>query len=264
VIHLRSIELRKESGGEAREGEDGWPFSVPAVAGLGHRSVESPVLFFVGENGSGKSTLLESLAIATRRVTVGAADAAVDPSLGGLRPLAARLRLGWGRQTARGFFLRAEDFFNFGRRNRETVAELDRFAERFRDDARVRGYMLGQKSAIEERYGGDLDALSHGESFLQLFKSRVVPGGFYLLDEPEAALSPKRQLALLSIIKQSIEEDDCQFVIATHSPILLSYPGATHWVFDERGIEEAAFEELEHVQFTRDFLQAPERYWRHL
>jgi len=255
--HLRTLALRE--GDEA-----GWPFDVPAIATLGERTIDAPVLFFVGENGSGKSTLMEALAIAARRVTVGAADAASDPTLEGLRPLAKRLRLGWSKQTGRGFFLRAEDFFSFSKRTRETARELDGYAERFKDDARVRGYMLGQKSALEDRYGGDLDARSHGESFLELFKSRIVPEGLYLLDEPEAALSPRRQLTLLSIMKQSVEEERCQFVVATHSPILLSYPGASHWLFDERGIRASSFEELEHVTFTRDFLAAPERYWRHL
>ena len=168
MIHLRTIALRAAEPGETGEGRD-WPFSVPAIASIRERSVDSPVLFFVGENGSGKSTLLESLSIATRRVTVGAAEAEVDPSLAGLRPLARRLRLGWSQQKSRGFFLRAEDFFNYGRRNRETSAELEGYAEHFRDDPRVRGYMLGQKAALEDRYGGDLDALSHGESFLLSF-----------------------------------------------------------------------------------------------
>ncbi len=257
MLHLRTISLRAGD-------ESGWPFDVPAVARLGERTIDAPVLFFVGENGSGKSTLMESLAIGSRRITVGAADAASDPTLAVLQPLARRLRLGWSKQTARGFFLRAEDFFNFSKRNRETSDELAQYAERFKDDARVRGYMLGQKRAIEDRYGGDLDARSHGESFLELFKSRIVPDGFYLLDEPEAALSPKRQLAFLSIVRQAVEEERCQFVIATHSPILLSYPDAAHWLFDEEGIREAEFDELEHVRFTREFLNAPERYWRHL
>ena len=255
--HLRTVSLRDGD-------ESGWPFDVPAVARLGERAIEAPVLFFVGENGSGKSTLMEALAIGSRRVTVGAADAASDPTLAALRPLAKRLRLGWKKQTGRGFFLRAEDFFNFSKRNRDTASELEGLADRFADDPRVRGYMLGQKRALDERYGGDLDARSHGESFLELFKSRIVPGGFYLLDEPEAALSPKRQLAFLSIVRRAVEDEQCQFVIATHSPILLSYPGAAHWLFDEEGIREAGFEELEHVTFTREFLKAPERYWRHL
>jgi predicted ATPase len=257
MLHLQSLALRDGA-------ETGWPFDVPAVATLGERALESPVLFFVGENGSGKSTLIEALAIASRRVTVGAAEAASDPSLEAVQPLAKRLRLGWRRQTARGFFLRAEDFFNFCKRNRDTARELEGYADRFADDARVRGYMLGQKRQLGTRYGGDLDARSHGEGFLDLFKSRIVPNGLYLLDEPEAALSPKRQLTLLSIMKQAVDDEACQFVVATHSPILLSYPSAAHWLFDEHGIRAADFDELEHVTFTRDFLAAPERYWRHL
>ncbi len=261
VIHLRSVTLPVEP--EHRP--HGYPFAVPAVSALERLAFGSEVTVFVGENGSGKSTLLEALAIASERHAIGGAPLDRDPTLDAVRPLADALRLVWSKRTSRGFFLRAEDFFNFSRRNREIATEMQGFADRFDDprDPRVKGYMLGQKRAIEERYGGDLNDLSHGESFLQLLQARVVPGGLYLIDEPEAALSPRGQLAFLSFLKARTEER-CQFVIATHSPFVLSVPGATLLCFDEAGLREAPYEELDHVRLARDFLAAPERYWRHL
>ncbi|HEY9723284.1 MAG TPA: AAA family ATPase, partial [Oscillatoriaceae cyanobacterium] len=124
------------------------------------------------------------------------------------------------------------------------------------------GYMKGQKAAVTRRYGEDLNANSHGESFLKLFESRLVPGGIYLLDEPEVPLSPLRQLALLSLIKQFAGE--AQFVIATHSPILMAFPGATIYTCDGPAIREAPWDELEHVKLTRDFLKDPQAFLRHL
>ena len=116
---------------------------------------------------------------------------------------------------------------------------------------------------MEHRYGIDLDANSHGQSFLKLFESRFVPGGLYLLDEPEAPLSPQSQLALLAMIADMVSREG-QFIIATHSPILLAYPGAQIYSFDEQPVRRVDYDALDHVTLTRDFLNAPQRYLRHL
>jgi predicted ATPase len=112
---------------------------------------------------------------------------------------------------------------------------------------------------MERRYGADFDANSHGQSFLKLFQSRFVPGGLYLLDEPEAPLSPQSQLALLAMIGAMVAQN-AQFIIATHSPILLAFPGARIYNFDATPVQAVAYEDLDHVRITRDFLNAPERY----
>ena len=129
----------------------------------------------------------------------------------------------------------------------------------------AKGLRLGPIHAslgeMERRYGLDLDANSHGQSFLQLFRSRFVPDGLYLLDEPEAPLSPQSQLALIAMLKDMVN-DGSQFIIATHSPILLAFPGATIFSFDEPPVREVAFGDLAHVNLTRDFLADPERYLR--
>jgi predicted ATPase len=116
---------------------------------------------------------------------------------------------------------------------------------------------------MQARYGIDLDANSHGESFLRLFRSRFVPDGLYLLDEPEAALSPRSQLALLAMMGEMVSKGS-QLIVATHSPLLLAYPEARIYSFDRTPIASETFETLEHVRITRDFLEAPDRYLRHL
>ena len=116
---------------------------------------------------------------------------------------------------------------------------------------------------MERRYGDGLDSQSHGESFLALFQSRFVPGGLYLLDEPEAPLSPLHQLSLLAAIKAMVEQD-AQFVIATHSPIVMAYPGATILNFDTTPVSPVGYDDLEHVNLMRDFLNGPEAFLRHL
>ncbi|MFL5620196.1 MAG: AAA family ATPase, partial [Gemmatimonadaceae bacterium] len=115
--------------------------------------------------------------------------------------------------------------------------------------------------ALESKYGVDLDANSHGQSFLHLFQSRFVPGGLYLLDEPEAPLSPQSQLGLMAMIADMVAED-AQFVIATHSPLLLAYPGAGIVSFDEVPVRFVEYAELDSVRLVREFLADPERYLR--
>ena len=116
---------------------------------------------------------------------------------------------------------------------------------------------------MERRYGADPDAASHGEAFLRLFGSRLAPGGLYLMDEPEAALSPQSQLAFLSMVKSSIDTGS-QFLIATHAPVLMAAPGATILSFDEVPVSAVPFDDLESVRLVREFLNAPERYLRQI
>jgi len=186
-----------------------------------------------------------------------------DPTLKAVEPLAKALRLSWLPRTKKGFFLRAEDFFNFARSLKARGESMEALADRFKDDADVRGYMLAQKAAMDNRYGKDLNAMSHGESFLQFFQARFVPGGLYLIDEPEAALSPQRQLAFLSLMKQLVEEK-AQLIVATHSPVLLAFPSARILQFDGTGLHETPYEDLEHVTLLRSFLANPDRFVRDL
>ena len=254
------------------EWSSGFPFDVPALAGAAEVVFPSEVTIFAGENGSGKSTLLEATALAAKLPTVGSAEAGDDGSLVLQQRLARTLTLVWRRRTHRGFFLRAEDFFGFARRLRtlrremeDRIAQVDREYEGRSQLAKqlAKGPAAGSLSAMRSRYGDDLDAASHGESFLRLFRSRFVPGGVYLLDEPEAALSPQSQLGFVAMMSEMVEQGG-QFVIATHSPVLMALPGATIYSFDSAPLARVEYEALETVQLLRDFLQAPDRYLRRI
>jgi predicted ATPase len=249
-----------------------FPFSVPVVRALESLEFPTPVTFLVGENGSGKSTLLEGLAAAVGLPTIGSEAIRDDGTLAAQRALADQLRLSWTRRTHKGFFLRAEDFFGFtkylARLRTELAGRLAEIDVEYADRSTyarglARGPAASSLAALERRYGVDLDANSHGESFLKLFRSRFVPGGLYLLDEPEAPLSPQSQLGLIAMLSDMVKED-AQFIIATHSPILLAFPGATIYTLDEGAPRLVRFEELEHVRLTRDFLNDPEAFLRHL
>ena len=116
---------------------------------------------------------------------------------------------------------------------------------------------------MERRYGSDPDARSHGQAFLNLFQGRFVPGGVYLLDEPEAPLSPQNQLGLLALLLDLVQQD-AQFIIATHSPMLLAFPGAMIYSFDAAPVAAVAYADLDHVNLTRDFLNDPQSFLRRL
>jgi predicted ATPase len=269
MIHLRSVSLKPEAERPAVD-PDKFPFNLPFVKTLESVKFKSPVTFLVGENGSGKSTLLEAIGIGIYSVAVGREDLEYDETLNKVRELALSLRFVWQKRTSKGFFLRAEDFFNFARRINKMTEDLDKIANDFESElsgwglARARGVALGEKRNLQLKYGEEgLDAHSHGESFLTLFQNRFVPGGLYLLDEPEAPLSPLRQLALLSMLKEMVELE-AQFIIATHSPIIMAFPGATIYSFDSSPIKETSYDDLEHVTLTRSFLNNPDAYLRRL
>jgi predicted ATPase len=208
---------------------DSHPYNVPTVRNLESISFHPDVTFFIGENGAGKSTLLESIALALGFSMEGGTRNVRLNTAGEAAPLHKALRLSKSFKTPRdGYFFRAESFHNVATYMDE-VGYLD-------------GY--GQRS---------LHARSHGEAFMAVLLNKFRGNGLYLLDEPEAALSPNRQLAALSAIHQLVEQES-QFIIATHSPILLAYPDAKILQFDSTGITEVAYEDTEHFAITRDFL----------
>jgi len=266
--HLQSITVREFSAQE----QEAFPFSLDIIKNLREMQFASSVTFFVGENGSGKSTILESIACAVESITVGSESVKTDKALAPIRRLAQYFRLAWTKRTRKGFFLRAEDFFGYAKSMRQTREELEQDLHNVDDEYKDRSKYAadlarmpyrGQLAAIQNRYGKDLDNYSHGESFLTLFQSRFVPDGLYLLDEPEAALSPMRQLTFLSALKQMVVENS-QFIIATHSPILLAFPDAQILQFANGEIREVKYNDLEHVRLTKDFLANPDLFLRHL
>ncbi|MDD2717531.1 MAG: AAA family ATPase [Candidatus Wallbacteria bacterium] len=261
MCHLKEIHLKNDVS------ELEYPFSIPVVRTLEKLELQSAVTFFVGENGSGKSTLLEALAAAAELPAVGSADIESDDSMIPARRLASNLTLSWKKRVRKGFFMRAEDFFGFVKKVSGLKNELEEYGRDF--DKKYKGWGLKlakgavSTGALTAKYGENPDARSHGESFLQLFESRLKPDGLYLLDEPEAPLSPQRQLSLMVMIHDSLSKG-CQFIIATHSPVLMAFPGAVIYNFDDLPLKATAYENLEHVNFTRNFLNHPENYLRHL
>jgi predicted ATPase len=268
MIHLKSIAVRKWQSQEAAS----FPFNLPVVKSLQEIEFSAPVTFFVGENGSGKSTLLEAIACAIGSITVGSESVKTDKSLAAVRKFAQQMQLSWQKRTHRGFFLRAEDFFGYARNLAQTRQELEE------DLKTIDAEYVGRSQTaidyakmpyttelhdIQRRYGDGLDVRSHGESFLTLFQSRFVPGGLYLLDEPEAPLSPMRQLSFIALLKSMVAQE-AQFIISTHSPIIMAFPDAVIWSFDQAPIQQIAYSDLEHVKLTRDFLNNPEAFLKHL
>jgi predicted ATPase len=268
MFHLSSIAVRKWPSALKRE----FPFNLALVQALKKIEFTSPVTFFVGENGSGKSTILEAIACAAGSIAVGSENIKTDKTLGAVRKLAQQFKLTWQQRTHKGFFLRAEDFFGYAKRlaqmrveMEEEMKAVDKEYQGRSETAKGLAKMAYSRELhdMRSRYGEGLDTYSHGESFLTLFQSRFVPNGLYLLDEPEAPLSPIRQLSFIAAVKGMVEQN-AQFIIATHSPIIMAFPNATILSFDSARIRAVKYEELEHVTLTRSFLNNPEAYLKHL
>jgi predicted ATPase len=216
---------------------DTYPFSLAAVRNLTALPLHPGVTFLIGENGSGKSTLLEAIAVAWGFNAEGGSRNFGFSTRRSHSELHQYLLLERGLRRPRdGYFLRAESYFN-------VATEIERL-----DEVKAAG------PPIIDSYGGrSLHEQSHGESFLALVTNRFFGNGFYLLDEPEAALSPTRQLALITRLHDLVRAGS-QFVIATHSPLLLAYPNATIYALEPDGIRETEYEDTEHYQITRRFL----------
>lgn len=224
----------------------GFPFDVPVVDQVHQLDLSAPVALLAGDNGAGKSTIIEAAAQAMgfldeggelERAAANPATTAGQPRAvleGGLKPVVSSTK------PRLGYFLRAESFFN--------VANYVDSQDTYAPDAALYG-------------DTPLHQQSHGQSFLALAANRFGGQGLFVLDEPEAALSASGNLALLSIIARAVREG-AQFLIATHSPILLALPQARIYELDEIGARETAYDDLDAVRLTRGFLDAPERYLR--
>lgn len=234
-VFLRSVELRRDEVPDFGK----YPFAIASVRELERLNFHPRVTFFVGENGSGKSTLMEGIAVAAGFNAEGGSRNFNFATRRSESELHRFLRLARGvRRPKTEYFLRAESFFN-------VATEIE-------------------KLGVGGSYGGaSFHEQSHGEAFISLVAERFGPSGLYLLDEPEAALSPQRQLSMLTLIHALVLQQ-CQFVIATHSPLLLAYPDAQIYFLSEQGIEPIRYEETEHYLVTRDFLLDRESYLRRL
>ena len=241
--YLRAVRLVRESVGDFKV----YPFSIPSIQSLDELELDAKVTFLIGENGAGKSTLIEAIAVLAGFNAEGGSKNFRFGTRRSESCLHQFMRPVRGHRRPRdGFFLRAESYFN-------VATEIERLDEE-----------PGGPRIIDSFGGVSLHEQSHGESFLALAANRFRGHGLYILDEPEAALSPQRQLSLLSIIHEHVEERASQFVIATHSPILMAYPNARIYRLGANGIEQVAYEDTEHYKVTRDFLNSPDRFFKTL
>ncbi len=262
MIHLRSVEFKKTSS-------EKFPYTINFIKDLREIKFESPITFLIGENGSGKSTILEGIAAAIELTAIGSSQVSQDETLNYAKEYSENIRPIWNIRTHRGFFLRSEDFFGFTKQMNSLKSEL--VDQKQESENKYTGYArlltVGSASAniheLEKRYGENADSLSHGESFLNLFRKRIVPKGLYILDEPEVPLSPKSQLSLITIIAEAIKKD-CQFIIATHSPMLLAIPDSTILVINDGKLEKTNYEDVEFISLFKSFLNNPERFLQHL
>ncbi len=221
-----------------------YPLNLPIFQKDFELIIDRPVTILVGENGSGKSTLLEYIAnVCNFNLQGGSSDHVYQTKSlenhASLKSLKSMIRLSWLPKISQGFFMRAETFYNF----------LEYIYDPQFQDLNYQDY-----------YGGYLLEKSHGEAFLSLFTHRFQRGGIYLLDEPEAALSPNRQLEFLKIMKTMEQRGDSQILMVTHSPILMSYPEAQVLLFSDNGIKPCQLEEVENYRLVRDFLANPQPY----
>jgi predicted ATPase len=236
--YLSEVSLKPSAAAHAQD----FPFTLPVVRSLDRLELHQHVTFFVGENGSGKSTLLEAIAVAMGFNAEGGSRNFRFATHESHSRLHEHLRVARGITPPRdGFFQRAESFFNVG----TEIERLDREP-------------AGGGKLINSFGGKPLHQQSHGESFLALFMHRFGGRSLFILDEPEAALSPQRQLAMLSRLHDLVGEQS-QFIIATHSPILMAYPNALIYECGERGIHPIAYEDTEHYRVMHDFIANPKR-----
>lgn len=244
---LKSFKILRERV----ENWDAYPFSVAAIHSLQEVNLHSRICLFAGENGTGKSTLLEAIA-----AHYGFGREGGNRNFGNdstesnhsIDPLVKALRLSFDRRTGAGYFLRAESWFN-------TVSYMDKLDEEAASGPPISAY-----------YGGrSLHTRSHGETFFTLLDLKFRRNGLFLLDEPEAALSPQRQLSFLVLMHDVLRKyTDAQFIISTHSPIILGYPDAQIFSFDDGHIHEVEYENTTSLQVVRQFVNDREKFLEEL
>jgi len=262
MIPLRSMELRKPGSGH--------PFSLPVFERFKTLEFDAPVTFLVGENGSGKSTLLEIIGAGLRLPSLGQRAIESHPLMTLSVEAAKSFRFVRTGTIRHGFFFRADDATGFlqsvqrsVREHEEIAAELEASIPEGWGRTRAVGMARAQSTAFRERYGEDPFARSHGELYLDLFRARITAPGVYLMDEPETPLSPTNQLALIAIMQDAVAEGS-QFIVATHSPILMALPEAIILDVDESPPTRVDWDDVEHVSLTRAFLNHPESFLKHL
>ncbi len=246
-----------------------FPFDVPAIKFAKEIDLSNNITFLVGENGTGKSTLLESIACKLHLPHMegfGYDKNGFDAA----RTLEPFLEFTWGLERSAGFFFRAEDFGDYLNSVHRSGATIEQQMGDMGDDVprhiveQMKNNANTQLRNMRQTYGQELQAFSHGEAYLHIMNQRINKRGIYLLDEPEAALSPARQLTLIYFIQNHLKQFNSQFIIATHSPMLLAYPEATIYEITDNDMAETNLQNTDHYSITKSFLDNPQAYLRHL
>lgn len=246
-----------------------YPFDIPAIKFAKNLDVSNNVTFLVGENGTGKSTLLEAIACRLQLPHMDGSSYAKS-SFDAAKTLLPLIELTWSIERSVGFFFRAEDFGDYlnsvhrvGISIENQMNDLEenvpkRIIEQMKESANY------QLKRMRKNFGQELNTFSHGEAYLHIMNEMINTRGIYLLDEPEAALSPAKQLTLIAFIKDHLKTHNSQFIIATHSPMLLAFPEASIFEITANSMKKTNLEETEHYTITKSFLNNPSAYLRHL
>jgi len=246
-----------------------FPFDVPAIQYAKNIDLSNQISFLIGENGTGKSTLLETIAYKLRLPHMEGYGYDKN-SFDAAKTLVPFLDLTWKLERSDGFFFRAEDFGDYlnsihrqGLQIEQQMGDMGtdfpkHIIEQMKNSANTR------LRSMREKYGQELQAFSHGEAYLHIMNQRINKRGIFLLDEPEAALSPAKQLTLIYFILNHLKQYNSQFIIATHSPMLMAYPNANIYEITENRMVKTDFKHTDHYKITKSFLENPEAFLRHL
>jgi predicted ATPase len=250
--------------------EHPFPFNISAVRFARDVQLSKRVTIFIGDNGCGKSTLMETLALHLKLPLI---SGYIQPQAAGFeaaRILQSYIQIEWQRETHKGFFFRAEDFSDF---INSVENENRKIADDLRDLKGVVDESIIDKMSesmnynlrrMRKDYGENMQSFSHGEAYLKILQARIGDKGIYILDEPEAALSPLKQLSLIFFIAEVLKNGNTQFIISTHSPMLMGIPGALIYEIQEDSMKQVSYEETDHYRITKNFLNNPDSYLRDL
>ena len=251
------------------EKKNPFPFNVSSVKHCRNINMDSPITFFIGDNGTGKSTLIETIAYRLQLPHMDGSDYS-KKSFNASKSLLPYLKISFNIDRPIGFFFRAEDFGDYlnsvDRRDfalHQSLSDLegevpDEIIQNMKDNANY------QMHHMRFEYGQELQSFPHGEAYMKIIQEKINRPGIYILDEPEAALSPAKQLSLIYFIQEHLKNYNSQFIIATHSPMLMAIPNSNIYEINEDGMQLTPLDETEHYSITKSFLNNPEIYLRHL